>query len=74
VSAPVSLVLDASRRGATTRSQLAARTGLDPLVVDASVDHLLRLGLLASPVLQSGCAAGGCHGCAVAQGCTSLRA
>lgn len=71
MSAPVSLILDATRRGATTRAQIAARTGLDPLVVDASVDHLLRLGLVASPALRSGCAAGGCGGCAAASGCPS---
>lgn len=64
MSGVVSRVLDAAEHGATTRTQIAIRTGLDPVVVDACVDHLLRAGLIAAAAVSSGCPDTGCGGCA----------
>ena len=55
--------MDAVESGATTRGAIAARTGLDPDVVDGAVDHLLRLGRIATPTLRTSCPEGGCAGC-----------
>lgn len=73
MSAPLSRVLSAAEQGATTREEIARRTGLDPILVDACVDHLVRIGLVASPSLQIGCAGNGCLGCAAFTGCSSRR-
>jgi hypothetical protein len=63
VTAPLSAVLAAVDDGVTTRTAIADRTGLDPDVVDAAVDHLLRLGRVSSLSLKTACPDGGCHGC-----------
>jgi hypothetical protein len=68
VSAPLRQVLDAVEGGATTRAAIAARTGLDPDVVDGAVDHLLRLGRIATPSLRTSCPDGGCAGCGTVTG------
>lgn len=55
--------MGAVESGATTRDAIAARTGLDPDVVDGAVDHLLRLGRISTPTLRTACPEGGCAGC-----------
>ena len=63
MTGPLTAVLSAVEGGATTRPAIAARTGLDPDVVDAAVEHLLRVGRIATPTLRTSCPDGGCHGC-----------
>lgn len=68
MTAPLSAVLATIEEGVTTRSAIADRTGLDPDVVDAAVDHLLRMGRVTSPSLKTSCPTGGCHGCGTVTG------
>ena len=68
MSRPLSVVLAAVEAGATTRGAIADRTGLDPDVVDGAVDHLLRLGRIATPTLRTACPDGGCAGCGTVTG------
>jgi hypothetical protein len=63
VTTPLRAVLAAIDDGVATRGGIAARTGLAPDVVDASVDHLLRMGRVTSLALKTACPDGGCHGC-----------
>jgi hypothetical protein len=63
VSTPVSSVLAAVESGVTTRPEIATVTGLDPDVVDAAVELLLRLGRISTPTLRTACPDGGCAGC-----------
>jgi len=68
MTSPLRQVLDAVEAGATTRGVVADRTGLDPDVVDGAVDHLLRLGRIATPTLRTACPDGGCAGCGTVTG------
>lgn len=61
---PLSLVSQALANGASSRADIAARTMLDPSVVDASLDHLIRMGRIKTEQLGSGCPDDGCGGCA----------
>ena len=70
MSAPLATVLAAVEQGETTRAGIAGRTGLDPVVVDAAVDHLVRIGLVAVPSLRTGCPSAGCSQCVV-DGCSA---
>lgn len=49
--------------GAHQRSDVVRETGLPADVVDAAIDHLVRIGRLTAQPLSSGCPAGGCSGC-----------
>ncbi len=60
---PLHTVLEALEAGVCTRSELAARTGLDPELVDTAVDHLVRSGRLLAEPLGSGCPSEGCGEC-----------
>jgi hypothetical protein len=60
---PLLTVLGAIDAGETTRRGIVRRTGLDPDVVDAAVEHLVRTGRVGSPALRTGCPTGGCGGC-----------
>ena len=66
MSGPLSSVLAAFEAGASSLADIAARTGLTADVVQASVDHLLRLGRLRASELAVGCPASGCGSCASA--------
>jgi hypothetical protein len=61
---PLRSVLDAFRSGARSRADLGRVTGLRPDVVDAAVDHLVRIGRLEARQLATGCPGGGCGSCA----------
>jgi hypothetical protein len=61
---PLRAVLDAFAAGATSLTDVARRTGLDRDVVDAAVDHLVRMGRLSAGTLSTGCPDGGCGSCA----------
>lgn len=61
---PLSLVSQAIADGARSRADIAARTSLDPSVVDASLDHLILMGRISTEQLGSGCPDDGCGGCA----------
>ncbi|MGN6330080.1 MAG: FeoC-like transcriptional regulator [Motilibacteraceae bacterium] len=61
---PLRAVLDAFDAGAASLADVAHRTGLDRDVVDAAVDHLVRLGRLSAQQLAVGCPPSGCGGCA----------
>ncbi|MDQ5973640.1 MAG: hypothetical protein QG661_849 [Actinomycetota bacterium] len=73
---PLSATLSAIEQGATTRGAIAQRTGLDPDVVDAAVEHLLRIGKATSPSLKTACPSGGCSGCGspTGSGCATTAA
>jgi hypothetical protein len=64
VSAPLRTVLDAFTGGARSRVDVARRTGLSPDLVDAAIEHLIRLGRLEAKELAIGCPSGGCSTCA----------
>lgn len=63
MSGPLALVQQAIAAGARSRTEIVGHTGLDAAVVDAGVDHLVRMGRLVSEHLGSGCPTGGCGGC-----------
>ncbi len=56
-------VLTAIESGASTRSAVARRTELPDDVVDAIIDHLVRIGSLAASALDAACGPAGCGGC-----------
>ena len=64
MSAPLRQVLDAFTAGAGSRGEVARRTGLPSDVVDAAIEHLLRIGRLDAKELATSCPGGGCRGCA----------
>jgi hypothetical protein len=64
VSAPLRSVLDAFGSGARSRHQLCRATGLSTDMVDAALDHLVRMGRLEARELSTGCPGGGCGSCA----------
>lgn len=63
MTGPLSQVAGAIRAGAATRREVSERTGLSDDVVDASLDHLLRMGRLQAEHIGSGCPDGGCSAC-----------
>ncbi|MGN6608625.1 MAG: FeoC-like transcriptional regulator [Jatrophihabitans sp.] len=67
---PLRSVLDAIADGARSRHDLVTRTGLPLDVVDAAVEHLVRIGRLESTELAAGCPGGGCGSCASGVGDT----
>ena len=64
---PVSRVLAALEEGAPSLAEVSARTGLRRDVVDAAVDHLVRLGRLETRTLAIGCPGSGCGSCVSAR-------
>jgi hypothetical protein len=68
MSSPLRSVLTAFEEGAASRSDVCARTGLRRDVVDAAIEHLLRLGRLDARRLSTGCPDGGCGSCASGSG------
>lgn len=64
----LSATASAIDRGATTRAEIARRTSLAADVVDAAVDHLLRIGRVATLSLKTSCPSGGCQGCGAPTG------
>lgn len=67
-AAPLRAVRTAIEQGAGSLRQITAVTGLDPGVVDAAVDHLVRSGILSASTLSVGCPDGGCGTCASGHG------
>ena len=63
-TSPLRAVLGAFEGGARSRTDVCTRTGLRRDVVDAAIDHLLRMGRLDARELTTGCPAGGCGSCA----------
>lgn len=61
---PASRVLAALDAGAPSLAEVSLRTGLSRDVVDAAVDHLVRLGRLEARTLANGCPESGCGSCA----------
>ena len=57
-------MLAAIDAGAGDREHVVAATGLGRDVVDASLDHLVRIGRLSKETLSLGCPPAGCGGCA----------
>lgn len=70
MSSPLRSVLTAFEDGARSRTDVVTRTGLRRDVVDAAIDHLLRIGRLDARELTSGCPGGGCGSCASGVGDT----
>ena len=68
---PLTRVLAAIDAGAGDRDRIVAASGLTRDVVDASLDHLLRIGRLSKESLELGCPPAGCGGCSspTGQGC-----
>ncbi|WP_052462602.1 FeoC-like transcriptional regulator [Nigerium massiliense] len=64
MSGPLHQVLDAFEAGVSSKAEIAQRTGLSADVVDASVDHLVRMGRIEARELAMGCPGGGCSSCA----------
>lgn len=56
------------RNGATSRADVAVRTGLDADVVDAVIEQLTRLGALRVDDLTTTCPTDGCSGCGTPTG------
>ena len=63
-SSPLRAVLDAFSGRASTLDDVATMTGLPRDVVDAAVEHLVRVGRLSASTLTMGCPSGGCGSCA----------
>ncbi len=61
---PLRAVLGAFETGASTLDDVAATTRLPRDVVDAVVEHLVRIGRLTASTLATGCPSGGCGTCA----------
>lgn len=64
MSGPLSVVSAALAAGASSRADISRRTSLDPSVVDAALDHLIRMGRITTEQLGTGCPDEGCGGCA----------
>lgn len=63
-SSPLRAVLDALHTGAGSLAEVARQCGLDRDVVEAAVDHLVRVGAVSARELALGCPGGGCSSCA----------
>lgn len=57
------MVRDAIASGAVDRSRIAENTGLARTTVDASIEHLERMGWLTKKPLGTSCPGGGCSSC-----------
>jgi hypothetical protein len=68
MSSPLRSVLGAFEGGARSRADVCTTTGLRRDVVDAAIEHLLRLGRLDAAELTVGCPDGGCGSCASGAG------
>ena len=66
---PLSRVSAAMRAGTTGRRGIAEATGLDLAMVDAALDQLDRLGMIAREELGSACPTDGCGGCSSSGSC-----
>lgn len=73
VRGPLRSVVGALDAGATTRRAVVEQTGLPRDVVDAAVEHLVRVGRLTASRLTAGCPREGCGSCPVASGCDGGR-
>ncbi len=60
---PLRGVLAALELGRHTRADLARATGLSPDVVDAALEHLVRIGRVRAEHLGAACPSSGCGGC-----------
>jgi hypothetical protein len=60
---PLRAVLDAFASGATTRADVCRITGVPRDVVDAAIDHLVRVGRVSGKPLSIGCSDRACGGC-----------
>jgi hypothetical protein len=67
-ASPLRSVLAAFGDGARSRTDVCAATGLRRDVVDAAIEHLLRMGRLGAEELTVGCPDGGCGSCASGSG------
>jgi hypothetical protein len=65
---PLRAVLTAFDEGASSLDDVSRRTGLPRELVDAAVDHLVRMGRIQSKELTIGCPDGGCGSCASGSG------
>ena len=63
MSGPLTQVLEALTAGVGSLAEVSRRTGLSAEVVQASVDHLVRMGRLQADELTAGCPSGGCGAC-----------
>jgi hypothetical protein len=68
MSSPLRSVLTAFEDGARSRTDVCTSTGLRRDVVDAAIEHLLRVGRLDARELAVGCPDGGCGSCASGAG------
>jgi hypothetical protein len=68
MTSPLRSVLTAFQDGARSRTDVCTHTGLQRDVVDAAIEHLLRMGRLDARELTSGCPSGGCGSCASGAG------
>jgi hypothetical protein len=68
MSSPLRSVLTAFEDGAHSRTDVCTSTGLRRDVVDAAIEHLLRMGRLDAEQLGVGCPDGGCGSCASGSG------
>lgn len=71
-SGPLRAVLAAIDGGARTMEELTRRTGAEPDVVRAALDHLVRSGHLSAEPLVGGCPAAGCAECPSGSGDRSV--
>lgn len=60
---PLAAVLAAFQGGAASVAEVRLRTGLDHDVVDAAVEHLVRMGRLERSAVDLGCVGDGCDSC-----------
>ncbi len=60
---PLHRVIAAIEAGAGSRAAVAQQAGLDADVVDACVDHLVRIGRVTAEQLGGGCPESGCGSC-----------
>jgi hypothetical protein len=65
---PLQAVLDAFTAGAASLDEVSRVTGLPRDLVDAAVDHLVRMGRVSAQELTVGCPDGGCGSCASGSG------
>lgn len=63
-TSPLRAVLEALRGGAGSLSEVTRECGLDRDVVEAAVEHLVRVGAVSARELALGCPGGGCSSCA----------
>lgn len=66
---PKDAVLDAYRRGATTRKEIAQWSEVDPDLVDLILDMLIRTGEISPTKLKTPCTSQGCRSCDLDSSC-----